>query len=47
MNSALLAWTMRQGVAMLLQRLYTRVALGKSRRVNVAWGETAGMEGQL
>eukprot|EP00262_Sarcandra_glabra_P001066 TRINITY_DN11065_c0_g1_i1.p1 TRINITY_DN11065_c0_g1~~TRINITY_DN11065_c0_g1_i1.p1 ORF type:complete len:368 (-),score=38.91 TRINITY_DN11065_c0_g1_i1:33-1136(-) len=48
-----LAWAMMQGVAMLLQnryqrqRLYTRIALGKARRMDVVWGETAGVEGQL
>uniref|UniRef100_A0A0E0LR97 TMPIT-like protein n=1 Tax=Oryza punctata TaxID=4537 RepID=A0A0E0LR97_ORYPU len=29
------------------QRLYTRIALGKARRMDVVWGETAGVEGQL
>ncbi|KAJ0968844.1 hypothetical protein J5N97_021721 [Dioscorea zingiberensis] len=48
-----LAWAMMQGVAMLLQnryqrqRLYTRIALGKAKRMDVVWGETAGVEGQL
>eukprot|EP01018_Ginkgo_biloba_P021468 Gb_24191 [translate_table: standard] len=48
-----LAWAVMQGVAMLLQnryqrqRLYTRIALGKARRMDVVWGETAGVEGQL
>eukprot|EP01018_Ginkgo_biloba_P012806 Gb_08188 [translate_table: standard] len=48
-----LTWAMMQGVAMLLQnryqrqRLYTRIALGKARRMDVVWGETAGVEGQL
>ncbi|KAK8324097.1 hypothetical protein V6Z11_A12G280900 [Gossypium hirsutum] len=43
-------WAMMQGVAMLLQnryqrqRLYTRIALGK---MDVVWGETAGVDGQL
>ncbi|KAH9774771.1 TMPIT-like protein [Citrus sinensis] len=41
------------GVAMLLQnryqrqRLYTRIALGKAKRMDVVWGETAGVDGQL
>ncbi|KAL6006680.1 hypothetical protein ACLOJK_032173 [Asimina triloba] len=40
-------------VAMLLQnryqrqRLYTRIALGKAKRMDVVWGETAGVSGQL
>ncbi|CAK9187745.1 unnamed protein product [Ilex paraguariensis] len=48
-----LQWATMQGVAMLLQnryqrqRLYTRIALGKARRMDVVWGETAGVEGQL
>ncbi|OVA09442.1 TMPIT-like [Macleaya cordata] len=48
-----LQWAMMQGVAMLLQnryqrqRLYTRIALGKAKRMDVVWGETAGVEGQL
>ncbi|KAM7463588.1 hypothetical protein LguiA_031709 [Lonicera macranthoides] len=48
-----LHWAIMQGVAMLLQnryqrqRLYTRIALGKARRMDVVWGETAGVEGQL
>ncbi|KMZ70125.1 hypothetical protein ZOSMA_1G00960, partial [Zostera marina] len=48
-----LYWAMMQGVAMLLQnryqrqRLYTRIALGKARRMDVVWGETAGVDGQL
>ncbi|XP_010919352.1 uncharacterized protein [Elaeis guineensis] len=48
-----LAWAMMQGVAMLLQnryqrqRLYTRIALGKAKRMDVVWGETAGVQGQL
>ncbi|KAL7183419.1 hypothetical protein ACSBR2_025760 [Camellia fascicularis] len=48
-----LKWAIMQGVAMLLQnryqrqRLYTRIALGKARRMDVVWGETAGVEGQL
>ncbi|KAK1273177.1 hypothetical protein QJS04_geneDACA013204 [Acorus gramineus] len=29
------------------QRLYTRIALGKAKRMDVVWGETAGVEGQL
>ncbi|KAL3499132.1 hypothetical protein ACH5RR_041864 [Cinchona calisaya] len=42
-----------QGVAMVLQnryqrqRLYTRIALGKAKRMDVLWGETAGVDGQL
>ncbi|MQM00162.1 hypothetical protein Taro_032891 [Colocasia esculenta] len=48
-----LGWAVMQGFAMLLQnryqrqRLYTRIALGKARRMDVVWGETAGVEGQL
>ncbi|OAY78823.1 Transmembrane protein 120A, partial [Ananas comosus] len=48
-----LAWAIMQGFAMLLQnryqrqRLYTRIALGKAKRMDVVWGETAGVEGQL
>ncbi|ERN08213.1 transmembrane protein 120 homolog [Amborella trichopoda] len=48
-----LTWAMMQGVAMLLQnryqrqRLYTRIALGKANRMDVVWGETASVEGQL
>ncbi|KAJ6809769.1 transmembrane protein 120-like protein [Iris pallida] len=48
-----LVWAIMQGVAMLLQnryqrqRLYTRIALGKAKRMDVVWGETAGVEGQL
>ncbi|XP_076921589.1 uncharacterized protein LOC143583053 [Bidens hawaiensis] len=48
-----LRWAIMQGVAMLLQnryqrqRLYTRIALGKARRMDVVWGETAGVKGQL
>ncbi|XP_052194549.1 uncharacterized protein LOC127802651 [Diospyros lotus] len=48
-----LQWAIMQGVAMLLQnryqrqRLYTRIALGKARRMDVVWGETAGVEGQI
>ncbi|CAH9058649.1 unnamed protein product [Cuscuta epithymum] len=48
-----LQWAIMQGVAMLLQnryqrqRLYTRIALGKARRMDVVWGETAGVNGQL
>ncbi|XP_059667360.1 uncharacterized protein LOC132312843 [Cornus florida] len=48
-----LQWAIMQGIAMLLQnryqrqRLYTRIALGKARRMDVVWGETAGVEGQL
>ncbi|MBA0862146.1 hypothetical protein Goshw_005086 [Gossypium schwendimanii] len=44
---------MMQGVAMLLQnryqhqRLYTRIALGKAKRMDVFWGETAGVDSQL
>ncbi|GAB2296386.1 hypothetical protein Dimus_030507 [Dionaea muscipula] len=46
-------WAMMQGVAMLLQnryqrqRLYTRIALGKAKRMDVVGGETAGVVGQL
>nr|XP_024385292.1 transmembrane protein 120 homolog isoform X2 [Physcomitrium patens] len=48
-----LGWAVMQGVAMLLQnryqrrRLYTRIALGKAGRMDVVWGETAGVKGQL
>ncbi|XP_043702063.1 transmembrane protein 120 homolog isoform X1 [Telopea speciosissima] len=48
-----LIWAIMQGFAMMLQnryqrqRLYTRIALGKARRMDVVWGETAGVEGQL
>ncbi|GAB2273258.1 hypothetical protein Dimus_008058 [Dionaea muscipula] len=48
-----LQWAAMQGVAMLLQnryqrqRLYTRIALGKAKRMDVVWGETAGVVGQL
>ncbi|KAA3460005.1 transmembrane protein 120-like protein [Gossypium australe] len=48
-----LQWAMMQDVAMLLQnryqrqRLYTRIALGKAKRMDVVWGETAGVDGQL
>nr|XP_043618036.1 transmembrane protein 120 homolog [Erigeron canadensis] len=48
-----LKWAIMQGVAMLVQnryqrqRLYTRIALGKARRMDVVWGETSGVEGQL
>ncbi|KAI3762348.1 hypothetical protein L1987_52776 [Smallanthus sonchifolius] len=48
-----LKWAIMQGAAMLVQnryqrkRLYTRIALGKARRMDVVWGETAGVEGQL
>ncbi|KAG0473344.1 hypothetical protein HPP92_015201 [Vanilla planifolia] len=48
-----LVWAIMQGIAMLLQnryqrqRLYTRIALGKAKRMDVVWGETAGVEGQL
>ncbi|XP_010538873.1 PREDICTED: transmembrane protein 120 homolog [Tarenaya hassleriana] len=48
-----LQWAMMQGVAMLLQnryqrqRLYTRIALGKAKRMDVVWGETAGVDGQI
>ncbi|KAL2923488.1 hypothetical protein RDABS01_014979 [Bienertia sinuspersici] len=48
-----LQWAVMQGVAMLLQnryqrqRLYTRIALGKAKRMDVVWGETAGERGQL
>ncbi|KAJ7949583.1 Transmembrane protein [Quillaja saponaria] len=48
-----LQWAMMQGVSMLLQnryqrqRLYTRIALGKAKRMDVVWGETSGVDGQL
>ncbi|XP_021851425.1 uncharacterized protein [Spinacia oleracea] len=48
-----LQWAMMQGVAMLLQnryqrqRLYTRIALGKAKRMDVVWGESTGERGQL
>ncbi|KAK4803843.1 hypothetical protein SAY86_003660 [Trapa natans] len=48
-----LQWAMMQGIAMLLQnryqrqRLYTRIALGKAKRMDVVWGESAGVDGQL
>lgn len=48
-----LVWAIMQGIAMLLQnryqrqRLYTRIALGKAKRMDVVWGETSGVEGQL
>ncbi|KAJ7296783.1 hypothetical protein O6H91_01G020000 [Diphasiastrum complanatum] len=48
-----LIWAVMQGVTMLLQnryqrqRLYTRIALGKAGRMDVVWGETAGVKGQL
>ncbi|XP_047321478.1 transmembrane protein 120 homolog [Impatiens glandulifera] len=48
-----LQWAIMQGIVMLLQnryqrqRLYTRIALGKARRMDVVWGETAGVKGQL
>ncbi|GAB4857930.1 hypothetical protein Ancab_015835 [Ancistrocladus abbreviatus] len=48
-----LQWAMMQGIAMLLQnryqrqRLYTRIALGKAKRMDVVWGESAGVVGQL
>lgn len=48
-----LVWAVMQGVAMLLQnryqrqRLYTRIALGKAGRMDVVWGETSGVRGQL
>eukprot|EP00246_Nothoceros_aenigmaticus_P014079 TRINITY_DN5184_c0_g3_i3.p1 TRINITY_DN5184_c0_g3~~TRINITY_DN5184_c0_g3_i3.p1 ORF type:complete len:157 (-),score=18.13 TRINITY_DN5184_c0_g3_i3:535-1005(-) len=48
-----LAWAVMQGIAMLLQnryqrrRLYTRIALGKAGRMDVVWGETAGVKGQI
>lgn len=51
--SLFLWWAVVQGVAMLLQnryqrrRLYARIALGKAGRMDVVWGETAGMKGQL
>ncbi|BBM98578.1 transmembrane protein 120 [Marchantia polymorpha subsp. ruderalis] len=48
-----LAWAVMQGIAMLLQnryqrqRLYTRIALGKAGRMDVVWGETSGVKGQI
>ncbi|GMP41230.1 hypothetical protein CsSME_00011397 [Camellia sinensis var. sinensis] len=48
-----LQWAIMQGVAMLLQnryqrqRLCTHITLGKARRMDVVWGETAGVDGQL
>ncbi|CAL4890542.1 unnamed protein product [Urochloa decumbens] len=48
-----LRWAIMQGVAMHLQnryqrqRLRTRIALGKAKRMDVVAGETAGVEGQL
>ncbi|XP_047329030.1 transmembrane protein 120 homolog [Impatiens glandulifera] len=48
-----LQWAIMQGVAMILQnryqrqRLYTRIAMGKARRMDVVWGETAAVDGQL
>ncbi|KAL3699820.1 hypothetical protein R1sor_017842 [Riccia sorocarpa] len=48
-----LAWALMQGIAMLLQnryqrqRLYTRIALGKAGRMDVVWGETSGVKGQI
>ncbi|MBA0564010.1 hypothetical protein Golob_008969 [Gossypium lobatum] len=48
-----LQWAMMLGVAMLLQnryqrqRLYTRIALGKAKRMDVVWGDTAGVDSQL
>ncbi|EXB87381.1 Transmembrane protein 120-like protein [Morus notabilis] len=48
-----LQWALMQGISMLLQnryqrqRLYTRIALGKAKRMDVVWGETAGVIGQL
>ncbi|KAL2652095.1 hypothetical protein R1flu_020223 [Riccia fluitans] len=48
-----LAWAFMQGIAMLLQnryqrqRLYTRIALGKAGRMDVVWGETSGVKGQI
>ncbi|GMN56829.1 hypothetical protein TIFTF001_025939 [Ficus carica] len=48
-----LQWALMQGISMLLQnryqrqRLYTRIALGKAKRMDVVWGETAGVYGQL
>lgn len=29
------------------QRLYTRIALGKAKRMDVVWGESSGERGQL
>ncbi|XP_062224368.1 uncharacterized protein LOC133922863 [Phragmites australis] len=48
-----LRWAIMQGIAMHLQnryqrqRLRTRIALGKAKRMDVVAGETAGVEGQL
>ncbi|CAD6342531.1 unnamed protein product [Miscanthus lutarioriparius] len=48
-----LCWAIMQGFVMMLQnryqrqRLYTRIALGKAKRMDVVWGETAGVEGIL
>ncbi|KAJ7545242.1 hypothetical protein O6H91_09G112100 [Diphasiastrum complanatum] len=48
-----LGWAALQGVTMLLQnryqrrRLYTQIALGKAGRMDVVWGEAAGVKGQL
>ncbi|KAI8029954.1 Tripeptidyl-peptidase 2 [Camellia lanceoleosa] len=48
-----LQWAIMQGVAMLLQnryqrqRLCTHIALGMARRMDIVWGETAGVDGQL
>lgn len=48
-----LVWAVMQGVVMLLQnryqrqRLYTRIALGKAGRMDVVWGESSGVVGQL
>nr|KAJ0185900.1 hypothetical protein LSAT_V11C900456590 [Lactuca sativa] len=44
---------LQKGIQLLLQnryqrqRLYTRFALKKARRMDVVWGETAGVKGQL
>nr|XP_027081894.1 uncharacterized protein LOC113704290 isoform X2 [Coffea arabica] len=52
-GATFLQWAIMQGVAMILQnryqrqRLYTRIALGKAKRMDVVWGETAGVDGQL
>ncbi|XP_066324718.1 uncharacterized protein [Miscanthus floridulus] len=48
-----LRWAIMQGITMHLQnryqrqRLRTRIALGKAKRMDVVAGETAGVEGQL
>ncbi|KAK1297390.1 hypothetical protein QJS10_CPB15g00820 [Acorus calamus] len=48
-----LRWAIFQGLVMILQniyqrkRLYTRIALGKAKRMDVVSGETSGVKGQL